>query len=67
MGKSSDFSVMSYIYCFPCIHWFSKLIPTCSMLDNYLKKSGPVRSISCARFSCWTIIYVKKARNYKKQ
>ena len=40
---------------------FSKLSPTCSMLESCLKKSGAVFSISCARFSCWTITYVKSA------
>ena len=38
----------------------AELKPTCSMLESCLKKSGAVRSISCARFSCWTIIYVKR-------
>ncbi|WP_231483717.1 hypothetical protein [Methanobrevibacter sp. YE315] len=38
---------------------FSKLNPTCSMLESCLKKSGADFSISCARLSCWTITYVK--------
>lgn len=45
---------------------FSKLNPACSMPESCLKKSDADFSISSARFSCWTLTYVKSIGIKKK-